>query len=134
MFKRLAVAALLLVPAFALRAGEPVYQIELVPSGKMVSQDLPVLKGTTYVFHQYPTGTLVSVRKSTVKQITKLSPAAAAAANPTSIVPIRDLAMQGPKQSLGGGSSGGRRATVIDRARGAAAAGNRGTRARTTGY
>ncbi|PYQ67026.1 MAG: hypothetical protein DMF54_06035, partial [Acidobacteria bacterium] len=69
MFKRLAVAAALLVFAFVLGAEEtsPVlYQIDLVPSGKLISRDLPVLKGTNYLLHQYPTGTLLSVRKSTV--------------------------------------------------------------------
>ncbi|HEV8232910.1 MAG TPA: hypothetical protein VGQ75_11230 [Thermoanaerobaculia bacterium] len=124
--KRIAVATVLLVCAFALGAEEARYQIDLVPSGKLISRDLPALKGTTYLFHQYPTGTLISVRKSTVKQITKLSPAAAAAVNPTQIVPIRDLAFQGPKS----GSSGGRY-TNIDRARGAAAAANAGTAGRT---
>lgn len=126
MRKRLAVAAALLLCAFALGAEEVLYQIDLIPSGKLISRDLPVLKGTNYLFHQYPTGALISVRKSTVKQITRMSADAAAAANPTRIVPIRDLAFQGPKSS-----SGGRRTTNIDRARSAAAAANAGTAGRT---
>jgi hypothetical protein len=125
MLKRLAVAAILLVCAFALGAEEVLYQIDLVPSGKLISRDLPALKGTTYLFHQYPTGTLISVRKSTVKQITRMSPTAAAAVHPTRIVPIGDLAMQGPKS----GSTG--RFSTIDRARSAAAAANAGTAGRT---
>ena len=124
--KRLAVASILLACTFALGAEEALYQIDLVPSGKLISRDLPALKGTTYLFHQYPTGTLISVRKSTVKQITRMSPTAAAAVNPTSIVPIRDLAFQGPRT----GSSGGRY-SQIDHARSAAAAANAGTAART---
>jgi hypothetical protein len=124
--KRLAVATVLLVCAFALGAEEVLYQIDLVPSGKLISRDLPALKGTSYLFHQYPTGTLISVRKSTVKQITRMSPAAVAAANPTRIVPIRDLAFQGPKS----GASGGRY-TNINRARDAVAAANAGTAGRT---
>jgi hypothetical protein len=126
--KRLAVAVVLLVCAFALGAEEVLYQIDLVPSGKLISRDLPALKGTNYLFHQYPTGTLISVRKSTVKQITRMSPAAVAAANPTRIVPIRDLAFQGPKS---GPSRGGY--TNINRAREAVAAANAGTAGRTAG-
>jgi hypothetical protein len=126
MSKRLAVAIVLLVCAFALGAEEVFYQIDLVPSGKLISRDLPALKGTNYLFHQYPTGTLISVRKSTVKQITRMSAAAVAAADPSRIVTIRDLAFQGPKAS-----SRGRRTTVIDRARSAAAAANAGTAGRT---
>ena len=96
--KRLAVAVVVLACAFALGAEEALYQIDLVPSGKLISRDLPTLKGTNYLFHQYPTGTLIAVRKSTVKQITRMSPAAAAAANPRNqLVRIRDLAMQGPR-------------------------------------
>ena len=125
--KRFALAAALLVCAFALGAEEVLYQIELIPSGKLISRDTPVLKGTNYLFHQYLTGTLISIRKSTVKQITRMTPAEVAAANPTKIVPIRDLAFQGPRST----SSGGRRGTVIDRARGAAAAANAGTAGRT---
>ena len=130
MTKRFAVAAVLLVCASALGAEEVLYQIDLVEhkgdTGKIISRDLPTLKGTVYLFHTYPTGTLTSVRKSAVKQISRLSPTAAAAVNPTSIVPIKDLAFQGPK----GGRSGGVY-TNINRARDAAAAANAGTAART---
>lgn len=125
--KRLAVAAVLLISAFALGAEEALYQIDLVPSGKLISRDLPTLKGTTYLFHQFPSGTLVSVRKSTVKQITRMSATAASSVNPkTRIVPIGDLAMQGPRT----GSSGGRY-SIIDHARSTAGAANAGTAGRT---
>jgi len=106
------------------------YQIDLVPSGKLVSQDAPVLKGTNYVFHQYPTGTLISVRKSTVKQIAKMSPTAVAAASPTATKRIGNLAMQGPRVD---GTQGGGGPQNMGRARAAASAANAGTTARTTG-
>ena len=123
--KRLAVAAILLVCASALGAQQALYQIDLVDSGKIVSRDLPTLKGTVYLFHQYPTGTLISVRKSTVKQITKLSPTAVAAANPTATKPIGNLAMQGSK-------SGSGRPSNMGRAREAVSAANAGTAGRTS--
>ncbi len=130
MSKRLAVAAVLLmsglpVSGVALGAEDVFYQLDLVPSGKLISRDLPALKGASYVFHQYPSGTLISVRKSTVKKIAKIAPAVAAAVNPVRIVPIGDLAMQGPRDS------GGRGPANMGRAREAVSAGNAGTAART---
>jgi hypothetical protein len=143
MTKRFAVAAVLLVCAFALGAEQakpaqpaqqPLYQIDLVDAGKandtgkIISRDLPTLKGTVYVFHVYPAGTLTSVRKSAVKQISQLSPAAVAAANPTALKPIGDLAMQGPKSAASGGGP-----RNMGRARAAVSAANAGTAARTGG-
>jgi hypothetical protein len=143
MAKTLVAAALVLVSAFALgeekaalqRLAPPpaaqLYQIDLVPgsdTGKIISRDLPTLKGTVYVFHVYPAGTLTSVRKSSVKQISKLTPAAVAAANPTAIKPIGDLAMQGPKSAASGGGP-----RNMGRARAAVSAANAGTAARTGG-
>jgi hypothetical protein len=143
MAKTLVAAAVVLVSTFALgeekTAIQPLapppaaqlYQIDLVPgsdSGKIISRDLPVLKGTVYVFHSYPTGTLTSVRKSTVKQIGKMSAPAVAAANPTAIKPIGDLAMQGPKSAASGGGP-----RNMGRARAAVEAANAGTAARTGG-
>ncbi len=118
--------AALLVCAFAVGAEEVLYQIDLVPSGKAISRDLPKLKGSAYLFHEFPTGTLVSVRKSTVKQITRMSPAAAAAVNPKNqLTRIRDLPMQGPKASAGG------RPSNMGRARDAVSAANAATAGRT---
>jgi hypothetical protein len=134
MTKRFAIAAVLLVCALALgaeQAQQALYQIDLVDTGKandtgkILSRDLPTLKGTIYLFHVYPTGTLTSVRKSAVKQITKLSPAAVAAVNPTAIKPIGNLPMQGGKNGSG-------RPSYTGRARQAAAAANAGTASRTT--
>jgi hypothetical protein len=109
-----------------LGAEEALYRIDLVPTGKAVSKDLPVLKGSSYLYHAYPTGTLVSVKKSSVKQIRKMTPAAAEDIKTTRTVRIRDLPFQGPKSGSGRGVW-----TNIDRARSAAAAAHRGTAGRT---
>jgi hypothetical protein len=128
MRKRSAAAAVLFICASALGAEEVLYQIDLVPSGKLVSRDQPVLKGANYLFHEFPRGTLISLRKSTVKQITRMSPKAAAFANPkTRLVRIGDLAFQGPRS----GPAGGNAPTNMGRARDAVAAANAGTAART---
>jgi hypothetical protein len=126
MRKRLAAAVIALVCASVLGADEALYQIELLPSGKSIAKDLPVLKGATYLYHAFPTGTLVSVKKSSVKQITRMTKAAAEAIQPTRTVRIRDLPFQGPKSGAGRGVW-----TNIDRARSAAAAANKGTAGRT---
>ena len=126
MRKKLAVAALLLVGAAALGAEEITYQIDLVPSGKLYSRELPVLKGTRYLFHQFPSGTLISVRQSAVKQITKMTPKAAAFVSPkTRLARIGDLAFQGPRNGASGAPNN------MGRARDAVAAANAGTAART---
>ena len=141
MAKLLTSAAALLACAFLVSAEEqlrPVapapaaqfYQIDLLPSGNLISQDEPVLKGTNYLFHQHPTGTLISVRKSTVKQIAKMSPAAVAAASPSATKRIGNLAMQGPRVDGTRGASGGPR--NMGRARAAVSAANAGTTSRTT--
>jgi hypothetical protein len=133
-----AAATLLLVGASALLAEGPLrpiapppaaqlYELELLPSGKLVSQDLPVLKGSAYLFHQYPSGTLISVRKSTVKQISKMTATAVAAASPTATRRIGNLAMQGPRSDGTGG-----RPQNMGRARAAVEAANAGSTARTS--
>ena len=130
MTKRLVLAAVALVCASALGAEEVLYQIDLIPSGKAISKDLPTLKGGSYLYHEFPTGTLISVKKSTVKKISRMTPEAVAQVDPKKqLTSIRDLPMQGPKQSLGGG--GGVRTNNIGRARSAAAAANAGTAGRT---
>ena len=140
MAKRLFAAGILIACAFALGAQQklqPVaappaptlYQIDLVSSEKLISLDLPVLKGTVYLFHQYPAGTLISVRKSTVKQIGKMSPAAIAASSPTATRAIGNLAMQGPRSEAAGGM---RSNMGMGRARQAVSAANAGTAGRTS--
>lgn len=112
--------------AFALGAEDVLYQIDLLPSGKAISKDLPTLKGGSYLYHQFPTGTLISVKKSTVKKISRMAPEAIAEIDPKKqLTSIRDLPMQGPKQSLGG------RPNNMGRARDAVSAANAGTAGRT---
>jgi hypothetical protein len=136
MVKRFVAVALLLIGACAsLFAQETLYQIDLIPSGKIISRDMPQLKGASYLYHAFPAGTLVSVKKSSVKQIFRMSPEAAAAVNPrTALTRIDDLPMQGPKQALPGSSSGGSPGwSRMDRARAAVSAANAGTAGRTGG-
>ena len=54
---------------------EVAYRIELVPTGEMFSRDAPALKGTTYTFHRWRGGDLMSLRQADVKKITRLTPA-----------------------------------------------------------
>jgi hypothetical protein len=51
----------------------PVWQIDLAPTGQMFSRDNPELKGTSYQFHRWSGGALMSVRQADVKKITRLS-------------------------------------------------------------
>jgi len=76
------------------------YQIDLAPTGKMVSVDVPLIKGNTYLFHAYPSGTLQSLRKADVVRVTKVT-AAAAAPPVDSLVQIGNLAMQGGSTQAG---------------------------------
>ncbi len=52
---------------------EVVYRIDLVPTGRMIAREDPVLKGTSYTFHTWRDGTLMSLRKADVKQIVKVT-------------------------------------------------------------
>jgi hypothetical protein len=49
---------------------EVLYRIDLLPSGQMIARDNPALKGTTYQFHTWKEGTLMSLRQTDVKAIT----------------------------------------------------------------
>jgi hypothetical protein len=94
--------AVLFVCASALRAETAYYQIDLVPAGKMISTDLPVTKGTIVVFHKYPGGALVSMRRSELKAVTRVSPAAVQSGNPADqVISIGNLAMQGGSAQAG---------------------------------
>ena len=53
---------------------EEAYRVDLAPSGEMFSRDNPVLKGTTYTFHRWQGGNLMSLRQADVKKITRLTP------------------------------------------------------------
>jgi len=52
---------------------EVVYQVDLVPSGKIIAAAEPVLKGKTYTFNKWLGGNLMSLRQSDVAKITKLT-------------------------------------------------------------
>ena len=52
---------------------EVVYQIDLVPSGRLIARENPKLKGTTYIFHTWRDGTLMSMRQADVKKVTKVT-------------------------------------------------------------
>ena len=109
--KRILVLIAVLAPVVALAQQAPplaspaaapavVYQIDLAPTGKMISADVPLIKGNTYLFHAYPSGTLQSLRKADVVRVTKVSPAAAAQPADT-LVQIGNLAMQGGSAQAG---------------------------------
>ena len=96
MLSRLVTVAVLFACAFALRAEQVFYQIELEPSGRVISQDLPVAKGTTIIFHRYPDGTLMSMRRTEVKSLSRITPQAAVSTLPKErLVQIGNLAFQG---------------------------------------
>ena len=52
---------------------KPIYQVDLVPSGKLYAADNPTLKGSAYVFHTFRDGALMSLRQSDVKKVTMLT-------------------------------------------------------------
>ena len=52
---------------------EVVYRIDLAPSGQIFSRDNPALKGTTYTFHRWQGGALMSLKQADVKTITPLT-------------------------------------------------------------
>jgi hypothetical protein len=99
---RLLTVAVLLACPFALRAEDKFYQVNLVPSGSVISKDLPVTKGTMVVFHQYPSGNLVSMPRSSLKAVFQISSENAKTVNlAENVVPIGNLAMQGGSSQAG---------------------------------
>lgn len=100
MSSRLVTAAVLLACAFALRAEQVYYQIDVAPSGRVISQDLPVAKGNTIVFHRFPDGALMSMRRSEFKTFTRITQQQAQATLPKeNLVQIGNLAFQGSSQA-----------------------------------
>ncbi len=89
------------VKRMALRTNEiqkqVVYQIDLVPSGQMYARDNPTVRGTTYTFHAFRGGTLMSVKHADVKKVTRLSGLEALETylKLFGAKPIGNLAMQG---------------------------------------
>ena len=54
-------------------SNEFIYQIDLVPTGQMYARDEPRMKGATYQFHTWREGTLMSLRPTDVKKVTRVS-------------------------------------------------------------
>ena len=102
MKNRLLAVGILVACASTLRAEVKFYQIELIPSGKVVSTDLPVTKGTMVVFHGYPSGNLMSLPRSSVKRVVSIAPDSAKSTNlAEQVIPIGNLAMQGGSSQAG---------------------------------
>jgi len=94
---------LLVVLFLASPPPEPEYiRLELAPSGSQVSIGQPVVKGGMLVFHAYPDGKLMSLRRSDVKSSTRITAKEAAA--PWNPKPIANLAMQGGTATVVGAS------------------------------
>jgi len=97
---------------------EAIYQIDLAPSGQMFARENPTLKGTTYVFHTWREGTLMSLRQTDVKKITQVTGIEAFKIHlqQSGAKAIADLPMQG-------GSAPGVSGAPSSAARGSAASG-----------
>jgi hypothetical protein len=86
-------------------APEPVYfRVDLSPSGTQVAIGEPVIKGGMLLFHAYPDGKLMSLRRSDVKGTARITAKEAAAPAATNPKPIANLAMQGGTATIVGAS------------------------------
>ena len=75
---------------------EPEYfRLDLSPSGSQIAIGQPVVKGGMLVFHAYPDGKLMSLRRSDVRTSTKITAKEAAAPAATNPKLIANLPMQG---------------------------------------
>ena len=52
---------------------EAVYQIDLVPTGRLLTRQKPKLQTGSYVFYEFKNGDLMSLRQSDVKKVTLLT-------------------------------------------------------------
>jgi hypothetical protein len=52
---------------------EVIWQVELNPTGRMLASKEPVKKGAGYVVTEFKQGTLISIRETEVKKITRLT-------------------------------------------------------------
>ena len=94
-----AISLLGLAPATPPRAAT-VYRIEMAGGQSALAQDAPRDTGTALLFHRYPDGLLVSVKKSEVK---RLSMAPAPAEAPRGPRPVRDVIVLGGPTGPGSG-------------------------------
>jgi hypothetical protein len=69
MRQRLLVFAVLLACASSLWAAQTITVIELAPTGRILAEDTPTLRGDSYYFHRLSDGTLMTLKKSDVKSI-----------------------------------------------------------------
>jgi hypothetical protein len=69
MRQRLLAFAVLLACASVLGATQTITVIDLAPSGRVLAEDIPTLKGDNYYFHRLSDGTLMTLKKSDVKSI-----------------------------------------------------------------
>ncbi len=97
--------------AVAAAAGTPpapetaYYRIELSPSGSFVAIGPLVTKGNAVLFHAYPDGKLMSLRKTEVRKVSQITAQEAAPPPKKDFVSIRDLPMQGASGAPAGGNS-----------------------------
>ena len=86
-------------------AAEPAYfRLDLAPTGRQVSIGEPVVKGGMVLFHAYPDGKLMSLRKTDIKATVRITAKEAAAPAATNPKPIANLAMQGGTATVVGAS------------------------------
>jgi hypothetical protein len=76
---------------------ETVYRIDLVPSGRMIARAEPKVQGGTYVFYRWKDGAFMSLRRSDVKKVARLTalPAFRAQQEELGAALIGNLPMQG---------------------------------------
>jgi hypothetical protein len=106
----LLIAAVFLATA-DLRAGSDLFRIELGTNDVVWSQDRPLERGGLLLFHGYPGGALMSVKKSEVSRIVKseFKPEASKALRPGAAVELGPTGEGGGRaapQKAGGGQAG----------------------------
>ena len=101
-------------PAGAAAAGSPetaYSRIELAPSGSFIAIGALVTRGNTLLFHAYPDGKLMSLRKTDVRKVSPITAQEAATPAKKDLVSIGNLAMQGgsgaPPTGAGAGTAAG---------------------------
>ena len=80
---------------------ESIWQIDLVPTGVMLSREEPVKKGALYTVKAFKGGTLASLREADVKKITHLTGVEAFKAKQKALGAV--LITSGPQPGPGGG-------------------------------
>ena len=100
----LAVVLFLASPQAAAPAEPAYFRLDMAPSGSQVAIGEPVVKGGMLVFHAYPDGKLMSLRRSDVKSTTRITAKEAAGPAATNPKPIANLAMQGGTGTIVGAS------------------------------